>query len=367
MKMSLKRGQCPLILLLLLVLSCGGEDPVSPAPEPQGPDSGLPGPGGNTDPPKNPWDANRGKIVTPPAGSGWISTTIQEGLVYYSFSGLDAISNAKQRVFVADVDLNSKKYAVKLEYHSPGMKTSEVFKEYNALVSMNAGYERESIFIKVDGQRYSVMPNDVVGTTTVPNWKSEAAIYLDGDMDVRIAFVARTQFPNLYKSDQDLDRVDINYELRKFYTFSKERNILSSAPMLLDDFEPVGENFVNPKLTTEQISALDYENPDRHQGVRHPRTVFAKTENNHALFIVIDGRRSNLSEGMTAKEATRFLVKYFNPQYAINLDGGGSSALCVMGKGDSQTHVVNYPSDNGDSASHSGERAVNSHLYVIER
>ena len=363
----MKRFPGPLALLLLLVLSCVGKDPISPTPDSQVPDSEIPGPGSNPEPPKNPWDENRGKVVTPPAGSGWTSATIQEGLIYYSYSGLDNVSNARQRVFVADVDLNSKRYSVKLEYHSPGMKTSEVFKEYNALVSMNAGYERESIVIKVDGQRYSVMPNDVVGTTTVPNWKSEAAIYLDGDLDVRIAFVARTQFPKLYKSDQDPNRIDINYELRKYFTFSKESNILTSAPMLIDDFEPVGESFVNPKLTAEQINELDYEDPDRHQGVRHPRTVFAKTENNHVLFIVIDGRRSNLSEGMTAREATRFLVKYFNPQYAINLDGGGSSALCVKGKGDSQTNVVNYPSDNGNNASHSGERAVNSHFYIVER
>ena len=357
----------PLTFLLMLVLSCGSEAPVSPTPNPQGPGSETPGPGNNTEPPKNPWDVNRGKVVTPPAGSGWTSSTIQEGLIYYSYSGLDNISNAKQRVFVADVDLNSKKYAVKLEYHSPGLKTSEVFKEYNSLVSMNSGYERESIVIKVDGQRYSVMPNDNVGTTTVPNWKSEAAIYLDGDMDVRIAFVARTQFPKLYKSDQDPNRIDINYELRKYFTFSRESNILTSAPMLIDEFEPVGESFVNPNLSTDQINALAYEDPDRHQGVRHPRTVFAKTENNHALFIVIDGRRSNLSEGMTAREATRFLVNYFNPQYAVNLDGGGSSALCVKGKGDSQTNVVNYPSDDSNNASHSGERAVNSHLYVVRR
>ena len=312
------------------------------------------------------WDANRGKVVTP-SGKGWTSTAIKDGITYYAFSGLDELSDAKQRVFVADIDLNTKKYSVKLEFHSPGFKTSEIHKEYKALATMNAGYESGSIVIKVDGQRYSVMPNDYIGTTTVPNWKSEGAVYLNGDMDVRMVFEARTQFPILYKNPEDPNLIDINYKLRRFYMLSTESNILTSAPMLIDDFDPVGVSFVTPNLTEAQINAKDYENPDRHQGVRHPRSVIAKTENNHILFIVIDGRRANVSEGMSAKEVTRFLVKHFNPQYALNLDGGGSSALCVSGQGDARTNVVNYPSDDSNNSSHNGERAVNSHFYVIER
>ena len=344
-----------LALSLLLLFACKGEHN-APAPDP-GPDNPEII---DEDPPTT-------HPVVTPSGAGWTSTVIKEGITYYAFSGLDEVTNAKQRVFVADIDLSTEKYSVKLEYHSPGYKTSEIHKQYKALATMNAGYEQESIVIKVDGSLKMSMPNDYIGTTGVPNWKSEGAVYLDGDMDVRMAFEAKKQFPGLYKSSEDPNLTNINYKLRRFYILSKETNILTSAPMLIDDFDPVGVSFVSPYLTEDQIKAKAYENPDRHQGVRHPRSVIAKTENNHVLFIVIDGRRTNLSEGMTANEVTRFLVKNFNPQYALNLDGGGSSALCVKGQGDSSTNVVNYPSDDSNNTSHSGERAVNTHFYVIER
>lgn len=62
---------------------------------------------------------------------------------------------------------------------------------------------------------------------------------------------------------------------------------------------------------------------------------------------------------MTARELTQFLVRNFNPQYALNLDGGGSSAMCVAGQGNASTHLVNAPVDNGD-----GERSTSTHIWV---
>ena len=214
--------------------------------------------------------------------------------------------------------------------------------EEDALIAMNGGYEAPSIGIKVNGSYKSVMPNNNIGDTTVPNWKNDGALYFSDGTDPRIRFDGK-------------GRTII--EQRTFYYSSKEPNILTSSPMLVDDFEPVGETFVT---YTGNINSLDYEDPNRHQGVRHPRTVIATTENGHLLMIVIDGRRTGVSEGMTAKEVTGFLVKNFNPQYALNLDGGGSSTLCVTGLGDSKTHVVNHPTDS------EGERSVTTHLYIID-
>ena len=68
---------------------------------------------------------------------------------------------------------------------------------------------------------------------------------------------------------------------------------------------------------------------------------------------------------MSAKELTEFIVKHFNPQYALNLDGGGSTTMCVKGYGDKTTHVVNYPTNNG-VFDHTGERLVTSHIYVVK-
>ena len=75
--------------------------------------------------------------------------------------------------------------------------------------------------------------------------------------------------------------------------------------------------------------------------------------------VVVDGRRAGVSEGMSARELTRFLRKNFNPRYALNMDGGGSSTLVIAGEGDPETHVVNRPTDA------KGERLVGSHFVLV--
>ena len=72
---------------------------------------------------------------------------------------------------------------------------------------------------------------------------------------------------------------------------------------------------------------------------------------------------------MSAYWLTQFLVKYFNPQYALNLDGGGSSTMCVENRGDESTNVVNYPADNRTSSAaghnHGGQRARDSFIVIV--
>lgn len=329
----------------LLITACGGSKATPELPGPDVPDTPKPG--------VNPWDANRGKEVHP-SGAGWTSKTIEEGIVYYTFEGTESVSNAPQRIFVTDVDLTKSQYEFKLDYYSGRSTASTVFANKNAIACINAGYERESIVVWVDGTHYYTMPNNTIGTTGVPNWKSEAAVFMDNKRDVRIEFCCRgmsiTQERNYYMS-----------------LYGKEKTVLSSAPMLISDYEPVGETFVN--LHPKQSSSS--EDPYTHQNTNtHPRTALAKTEFNHLLMVVVDGRRPNVSRGMSAKELTGFLVKNFNPQYAINLDGGGSSTMCVKGQGDPKTNVVNYPTDSDVTQGvpdHSGERSVPTFFYVVKK
>ncbi|MBO4670555.1 MAG: phosphodiester glycosidase family protein [Bacteroidales bacterium] len=337
------------ILLCLLAFSCkqpAGPDlpPPTPSGQNETPSGQTEQQGTDPDKPKDPgpWDANRGKYVVP-SGAGWSKASVADGITYYIFSGTESVSGAKQRIHVADIDMTTEKYKLGLVYHSDRRTASQVFTEENAIVSMNGGYEVASIVIKVGGSYKSVMPNNNIGDTSVPNWKNEGALYFSNGTDPRIRFDGKGK---------------TIAEQRTFYYSSKWSNILTSAPMLIDDFEPVGETFVS---YTGNLNSLNYEDPRRHQGVRHPRTAIATTENNHLLMIVIDGRRTGISEGMTAKEVTGFLVKNFNPQYALNLDGGGSTSMCIAGKGDPNTHLVNNPTDEG------GERSVTSHLYIIEK
>lgn len=346
------RKFCLLLTALfpLLLLSCGGskgDDPVVP-PDP-GPDPELPDP------------------VYPSPGNGWTVKNVAEGITYYAFSGTEPVTNAKQRVFVTDIDLSIPTYSVKMGFYPNTTTASAVLKENDAFACINAGYEATSIWIRFEGRNKANIQNDYItsGNYQIPQWKSEAAVYFDNDQDVRIEFTGKGMTLTEWRD---------TYRVRA----KSETNFLTSAPMLIDNYEPVGKDFC--KNHPVKYSGCG-EDPYVHQSSKtNPRTAIAKTAHNHVLFIVVDGRRNNVSRGISAAELTQFLVSNFNPQYALNLDGGGSSTMCVKGQGDATTHVVNYPTDNMDGKGkdgspqeasgvpdHAGERPRDTYLYVVAR
>jgi hypothetical protein len=87
---------------------------------------------------------------------------------------------------------------------------------------------------------------------------------------------------------------------------------------------------------------------------RHPRTAVGWDEAGRRFFwVVVDGRQTPHSDGMTLPELERLFAR-LGATDAINLDGGGSSALAIRGR------VANRPSDEA------GERPVGNAL-VLER
>ena len=62
-----------------------------------------------------------------------------------------------------------------------------------------------------------------------------------------------------------------------------------------------------------------------------PRTVLAQRQDGIVLFLVIDGRNAKHSLGVDMNELIRILKRY-KAHNAVNLDGGGSSALVIEGK-----------------------------------
>ena len=277
----------------------------------------------------------------------WKTTDVAPGVVYREFHGADPVSGSVQHVYVADWDMSVPGCTLKFNYTAEAKPTSQVMKERGAVVAMNACYEPASVVLKVDGDYYSVVPNGAVMDSGVPQWKSEGAICTDG-RSVSISYDGK---------GKDLAGI------RKFYSSCTAPNIFTSSPMLIDDYVPVGESFAG-FYNEDALKEFDYEDGKRHQGVRHPRTAVALTADNHLLMVVVDGRRAGVSEGMTCRELTRFLKANFNPRYALNMDGGGSSTLCIEGQGDPATHVVNYPTDN-KRYDHAGERHLYSHFILV--
>lgn len=361
-------------ILPLLLNGCGGKDNHMDLPAP--PDNGTEQPiddgggngngngngGGSTT--TNPWDANRGKVVTP-SGTQWTSTTVREGITYYHFSGKDELSGQKEEIFAVDLDLSNPKYEIKLTRLASAAFTSQVHKSNNAIATINAGYEQGSIYIRSASIDYSIIPNVEIGKTEQDNWKSEGAFYITSTGKPGMVFVGSPKRDGVVSGIQGGTYAEAVKKQRAYYMGLAKAQypyLLSSAPTLIDDFNPLGESFCDYTLTANQVNALNSENLERHQRVRHPRTAVALTENGHLILIVVDGRQTNRS-GFSARELTRFLVKWFNPQYALNLDGGGSTAMCVEGLGDSR-NIVNSPIQDNEPGR---ERARDTHIVILAK
>jgi len=97
----------------------------------------------------------------------------------------------------------------------------------------------------------------------------------------------------------------------------------------------------------------------------NPRTVAAFDARGRVHLVAVDGRRAN-AHGMSLDALAAFSVSQeIGASDAVNLDGGGSTALYVAGA--TPSGVVNYPSDNGatESPTHAGSRAVSGGLFVF--
>lgn len=332
-------------------------------------------------------------------GLTWTVTEVRPGIRYYHGYGIptdtwwgDTYSTSAadqyQEIFVADLDLSKTDYDVKVVVTSAAVPTSTVFSQMGAIVAINGGYEKASIAVKgnsyldtssgkrtdyATGYPYSYMPNNTISNTGVPNWKSEGAFYSDGHQGVRIAFDAYGGSAT-GKTSTNGTITKGPREMRRYYRECTDEyaGFISSAPILDANYVRFGMSFYS-----RAASGTNSESPRVHQGKCYPRTAVGIAYPNgdagapHMLLIVNDGRYPKSTErgfGMNAYQLERVIANFFGPKYLLNLDGGGSTTMCVEGQGDATTHVVNYPWDNYDSdkkVDHAGERARDSFIVIV--
>lgn len=80
---------------------------------------------------------------------------------------------------------------------------------------------------------------------------------------------------------------------------------------------------------------------------RAPRTAFGVRADGTVVSYVVDGRNSEHSVGLTLPELVEEMTRQ-GCVYAVNFDGGGSSALSVRLPGENSAAVVNKPSDGSE-------------------
>ncbi|MCO7202655.1 phosphodiester glycosidase family protein [Microbacterium sp. CnD16-F] len=83
-----------------------------------------------------------------------------------------------------------------------------------------------------------------------------------------------------------------------------------------------------------------------------PRSAVGVIDDNHLVFVVVDGRSEGYSRGATLTEVAQIMID-LGAETAYNLDGGGSSTMFFDGE------VVNQPSNGG-------ERGTSDILYIAE-
>lgn len=113
-----------------------------------------------------------------------------------------------------------------------------------------------------------------------------------------------------------------------------------------DVYETIGGN---PTLVRNGEIFVTDENTAFH--ARHPRTGVGTTPDGRVLFVTVDGRQPGYSVGMRLVRFAK-LFKQLGADFALNLDGGGSTTMAINGE------VVNRPSDGG-------ERPVSSALLLL--
>jgi exopolysaccharide biosynthesis protein len=99
---------------------------------------------------------------------------------------------------------------------------------------------------------------------------------------------------------------------------------VGGGPVLVRDGKPVYR--ANEAFTVEQIAP------------RHPRTAVGQLEDGRLIFVVVDGRQTGYSTGMTTFEMALTMTR-LGAVRAMQLDGGGSSTMAFDGT------VLNSPSD----------------------
>ena len=275
---------------------------------------------------------------------GWKTEVLNEGLIHFTYEGYYNPMESKQRIDVLLVDLDKNALVFDDDLKRDSLST-RVQKFEGALAAINGTYYEIAKTAEGDSLYSSFFKKDgkISTSVTVPQghrlfWKHEGAFYYDREMDT----------------------TGIIYGDSKTYDALPYANGMSGSPMLIFNHKPVGETFA--KEQDVPLDSLDYEHPDRHQGVRHPRTALALTDEDYLLLITVDGRRPETA-GMSAKELTQFIQKYFQPKHALNIDGGGSTTMWIKGAA-TPNEVVNYPTDN-KQYNHFGQRLIRNAIIVI--
>ena len=199
-------------------------------------------------------------------------------------------NDVPQTWFVAEIRMkeSEKEIAGFANPEKPGRSSKDLYKiarEYKSVIAVNGDYMDR---VKSDPKGFIVRDGEVY----VDDDEADTlAFYPDGTM--------RVFHPGETFAEQLLDEGVMNS--------------FSFGPILIKDGQ------IEPGLKKLHLAS------------RKPRTAVGMIEPYHFLLIVVDGRSSKYSKGMTYDELAEVFASY-GCEVAFNLDGGASATMTFMGE-----------------------------------
>ncbi|GAA4827000.1 phosphodiester glycosidase family protein [Algivirga pacifica] len=275
------------------------------------------------------------------------NTGLPSAVEYYE-STSDLEGGQKLKAFYTKVDFSTGEVALKTTMTTSGFQKPSAFaKNYGGKVytAINGGFygANGSVSLVIDNSdilAHNIFALSRSGKTYYP---TRSAIGINKEKKLAIDWVyGFTGDKTVYSYTQPAQNVEGEQPLpspsQSTGSLWEQEMAMGGGPLLIKDGEAVAD--YGFELFPADIV-----------GSRAPRTAVGITANNELISLVVDGRQSGYSDGVTLRELTDMLED-LGCVAALNLDGGGSSAMVV------DDEVVNKPSDGS-------ERSVKSVLMVV--
>lgn len=249
----------------------------------------------------------------------WLKNNIAPGLTLFQHHYIDSsLFNSNQHISI--LEINPELIKIDIIGDTVLRTVSDFAEENHALAAINGSFfDMEKTGLPYNSVTYLRIDNQQKSSNKKEGNKRK--MYQTG------AFSIFNNIPYILKADC----------LSEWENIIISEDVITSGPLLIIDgndemLEPISFNIR-----------------------RHPRTAIGKVSDSLLLFVVVDGR-SIEAAGMSLYEL-RQVMHWLGVKDAINLDGGGSSAMYVYSADRARDNIVSHPSDNKVFDS-KGERKV---------
>ena len=216
--------------------------------------------------------------------ANWQTEPLQKGMLYKKavFSSLYGVPQE-----VSIFEISPKHYRFDVLVHNPKEETSIAARHAGAVAAINGSYFDMKAGNSVCYLRKDGVVIDTTSTGVLATVSNGAVLIKKGRLEL----------------------IPWSKQEEKACTL-KKGTVLASGPLMLKDgqvcdLSGTNRNFVNTK---------------------HPRSAVALTREGKILLIVVDGRRKGKAEGINIPELAH-MIRILGGEDALNLDGGGSSAV----------------------------------------